>query len=530
MSFLDKPAVIELYAELPKYDDTVICKCVQNGVSELMVQYALRRSGWDGRICAYVLPTSGGRNRFVQTRIDPLLQTVPEYQIRTPRGKAKKKGGKKAAENLQLKEFGAGKMLFLGSNTPGDFLEFSADVLIVDEFDGCDPKNLSKARNRLRASPYPQIVRLGNPTFPGIGISRLYDGSDCRRYHHQCEHCNERQPIDWFVNVVEKTDSGQWVPRDTKRWRALNSSREGDPPPGRDLRPICRRCKEPFNRGVKAGVWVAEHAERHQIGYRMSRLDIMYPSQSLWPLFLEWLAAQGDIQALATFFCDVLGFAYSHAGSRLAIEDLQRVMTAPSVNYGGGYEQELITAGVDVGKVLNMQISKRIVGEDGEVRKESVFIGAFTSFGEVKDAILRYNVDALVIDERPEIRKASELRDWAMNNTDCQVWMCRFKLTPKAGREAFALSLDWDARVVSVDRTSLCDTMVDDIKSGRHLIPEDALTVFTWEAQMRAPSRRLDEAKQRIVWDEGGKADHYFFASCYDRVAEELLDRLGTWN
>lgn len=74
MSFLDKPAVIELYAELPKYDDTVICKCVQNGVSELMVQYALRRSGWDGRICAYVLPTSGGRNRFVQTRIDSTLR------------------------------------------------------------------------------------------------------------------------------------------------------------------------------------------------------------------------------------------------------------------------------------------------------------------------------------------------------------------------------------------------------------------------------------------------------------------------
>ena len=26
-------------------------------------------------------------------------------------------------------------MMFLGSNTPGDFLEFSADMLIIDEFD-----------------------------------------------------------------------------------------------------------------------------------------------------------------------------------------------------------------------------------------------------------------------------------------------------------------------------------------------------------------------------------------------------------
>lgn len=532
LSFVDKPSLIELYCDMPKFDDFVCCKAVQTGLSELMVQYALRRSGWDGRITAYILPTSKGRNRFVQSRIDPLLQVIPEYRIRTPQGSGRKKG----AENLQMKEFGAGRMLFLGSNSAVDFLEFSADIMVIDELDGCDPKNLSKARNRLRASPYPQLIRLGNPTVPGVGIAKLYNESDSRLYHHKCNHCGEWQPIDWFVNVVERSSGGKWVPRDTKRWRGLQSTMEVDPDPRRDIRPVCRRCHDPFERGALPGLWVDEYPSRHLVGYRMTRLDVLYPSQSLWGLMLEWLAAQGDTALLATFYCDVLGFPFIHAGKRLSVEDLQAALHGEDIDYGGGdyLKDELVTMGVDVGAVLNVQISKVCQDKDedgnavGPPRREGVFVGAFRTFGEVQDAIERYHVDCCVIDERPEIHKASEVRDWAANNTYCQVWLARFQHTPRAGREKFALKLDFSSRIAVCDRTSLCDASVDDIRSGAQLYPADSFTVLSWSPQMRAPTRRLNEEKQRIVWEEDGKADHYFFANCYDRMAYELVQRTGS--
>lgn len=538
LSFVDKPSLVELYCELPKFDDFVCCKAVQTGLSELMLQYALRRSGWDGRICAYVLPTAKARNRFVQSRIDPVLQQIPEYRIRTPKG-AITTGNElrqRGAENLQLKEFGAGRMLFLGSNAAVDFLEFSADILIIDELDGCDPSNLSKARNRLRASPYPQMIRLGNPTLPNIGIAKAFDESDGRLYHHRCDHCGHWQALDWFAHVVQKNTNGTWVPRDVKRAVECMNDGAPDPAPNIDIRPVCVRCHEPFERAAIKGAWVAMNPSKYTVGYRMTRLDVLYPSQSLWGLYLEWLEAQGDTAKLSTFYCDVLGVPFAHGGVKLTIKDLQDARHESSNDHVGdaSLKDEVVTMGVDVGAVINIQISKivRLMDDEGrptgETRREAVYIGAVGSFGEVQDAILRYHVDVCVIDERPEVHKASEVRDWALYNTGCKVWLCRFKMQPRAGRELFAMELNWGASIVSVDRTSLLDVAADEVRECAVLFPEDALTVFGWSAQMMAPSRRLDEDKKRIVWDEDGKADHYFFANAYDRMALELHQRSGS--
>ena len=57
LSFADKPYLVEMYTELPKLDGADIRKAVQTGLSELFIQLMFERSGWAGRISAYVLPT-----------------------------------------------------------------------------------------------------------------------------------------------------------------------------------------------------------------------------------------------------------------------------------------------------------------------------------------------------------------------------------------------------------------------------------------------------------------------------------------
>jgi hypothetical protein len=534
LSFRDKPYLVELYTDLPRQEEVVLRKAVQTGVSELCIQLAFERSGWSGRIVAYVLPSHNIRNRFVQKRIDPLLQHVPAYRERH-QGSAdssRTRGAPRSTGNLALKQFGDGSILFLGSNTPGNFVEFSADTLIIDEFDQCDPGNLAKARDRLRASPYPQEVRLGNPTLPRVGISRLYDESDQRRWFHRCTHCGHRGPLDWWANVVELDDDGHWQPRDRARAQYLRARGIKHPTPAQDVRPVCIVCRQPFDRQPAGGLWVPAFPDRVVRGYSMSRLDVL--SDSLWALYREWLEAQGNSERLATFYCSVLGIPYEFSGARITHAMLGDACTAPALDYLGGpeYGRQVVTAGIDVGTVLNVSISttQPPATPDGDPVRVAAFIGAVRTFDEVADLLRRYRVDVAVVDAMPEIRMAQGLRDQFVEEGGCQVWLARFHPTPRVGVQRYGMRLDYQTNSVTVDRTQVFDATFDDIRGGTRLFPEDVFTVFAWADQMRAPVRVLDEQKQRIRWDNGSNPDHYRLADVYDRIAHDLMDLGGSYS
>ena len=542
MSFVDKPYLIELYADAANCNDWVIRKAVQTGMSELSVQIALQKAGWQGRIVAYVLPTYSIRDRFVKQRVDPLLRFVPAYRERCPGGMTmgNEKAKKARTGSLKLKKFGAGSMLFLGSNTPGDFVEFSADLLIVDEFDHCDPENLAKAKDRLRESPYPQMIRLGNPTLPNVGISRLYDESDRRRWYMQCGHCGERQPVDWFINVVRRDEgTGQWLPRDHKGWAGAQAHNhvQGNWEGGPDIRPVCRRCTEPFDRVAAGALWVAE-GEGSTRGYWMSRLDVL--SQRLTDLYLEWLKAQGAPTKLAAFYCSVLGIPFEYSGARLDQSMLEAAAIGDNLDYSGGdqYRRLTVTAGIDVGSVMNLSISviEAAKGQNGKpdaslppVRR-AVLVQACRTFDEVQDALIRYHVKSCVIDAQPETHKAQELRDYFINNGGAQVWLCRFFPTPRVGALPYGMQLKYRIQEVRVDRTAVFDVSFADIQERRRTFPADVFTVLGWSDQMRAPVRVLNEDKGRIVWHEGSAADHFRLADVYDRIAYDLLQQGGSYS
>lgn len=510
MSFKDKPYLVELYTDLPKLPGADIRKAVQTGLSELFIQLILERAGWSGKICAYVLPTFTIRDRFVQNRIDPLLQTVPAYKARTGID------GKGSSGNLKLKRFGNGAMMFLGSNTVSDFIEFSADILVIDEFDQCDPSNLAKAKDRLRASTAPQMFRLGNPTMPRVGISRLYEHTDQRSWFTKCDHCNHWQPLDWFANIIRKDDRGDWRVRDSDR--AFGDGR---------VRPICIKCKEPINRELANGCWVAKKTEEHWRGYTISRLDVL--SEDLRSLYKEWMSAQGHSEMLSTFYTSVLGVPFEFSGSRLTMEMLNNASVGEPLDYGGGsdYVGGLVTIGVDVGSVLNFVLSVVVEDEQGKLIRAAKHIGAVRTFNEIADIIRRYHVDCCVIDAMPETRKAQELRDLFQTEGNCQVWLCRYHPTPRIGQQRYGMKFNYKTRVVTVDRTQVFDATFDEIKDGGRIFPEDALTVLGWSQQMRAPVRVLNESKSRIVWEEGKSPDHYRHAGIYDRIAYDVSEAGG---
>jgi hypothetical protein len=526
ISFKEWPYLVELYTDFDKIEGADVVKAVQTGFSELMVQLSLERAGWQGRTVAYVLPDGEKRNLFVQSRIDPILLSVPAYRARLPGGKD---GIVDGAGNIKLKKFGPGSLLFLGSNSKSAFVEFSADVLIVDEYDHMDHANLALAIDRLTQSKHPQHFRIGNPTRRGgepALISDLFDAGDGRRWHHQCTNCNERQPIDWFVNVVEQTDSGGWIPRDKERYLSGYG----------DLRPVCRRCHRPWERSGTGGVWVQERPSRARRSYTMSQMDVL--SRPIRRIFSNaetdggWLEAQSSTIKIQRFFRSVLGQAWEPGEARVSMDTLQHAMKdgpeALDANGGETYEGRLVVAGVDVGGLLNVQIDTIDPLPSGGSVRNTRWAGTVRTFEEVDSIVKRYRVTCLVVDAAPERRLSQALRDRLRGV--CAVWLCQFHPGERSGVDDYGMKLDSRARVATVDRTQILDATLDDLRGGRHRLPKDILTVNGFADQMGAPVRTLDAEKGRYVWTEGNKADHYRFSGAYARLAADLVQRGGRYD
>ena len=514
MSFVDMPYLAPLYKELPTLNGADIRKGVQTGLSELFIALSLYHAGWNGKIVAYVMPTFSIRDRFVNQRINKVLMNSKEYRSHLPFGKD--------LGNNRMKRFGSGSLLFLGSNTTGDFVEFSADTLIIDELDQCDPSNLAKARDRLRASRDPRMFRLGNPTYPNRGVCELFEKSNQRYWFTKCYRCNHWQSIDWHKNIVTKDDSGDWIPRDPETYKAM----QGIPLDALkgQMRPVCEKCHRPFDRN-RSGEWVAIHPSRERHGFTISRLDVL--SQCYIELYQEWMGAQNDVNKLSTFYTSVLGQGFEYSGARITIEMLSACANGEELDYAGKdeYLNESMSMGIDVGSVLNFCISKtrRVEREMGEFETTRICVlaGAVKTFEELQELIERYSVTTVVIDSMPETRKAQELRDWG-RELGIMVWLCRFYPTPRIGKELYGRKIDWRTRVVTVDRTQVMDATFDEIRSGYRVLPTDITTVFGFFDQMKAPVRILDQDRGRIIWNEGNQADHYRFADVYDRVASDI--------
>lgn len=527
MSFADKPYMVPLLAKLPEMEGADICKAPQTGLTEAFIALALYNAGWRDRICAYMMPTSGISNRFVSQRLDPLLWRVPAYAERTPGGDWGDEGSK-GKGNLKTKKFGRrGALMFMGAKTEADFVEFSADMVVVDEYDVCDLTYLEQIPDRIRESPYPQLFRISNPRIPGKGISKRWAQGDRSKWYHQCPRCKEHQPLDWFANFIEQDDSGAWRPRDRKRENDISAG---------DLRPVCRRCKEPWERSHLGSIWVAE-APGKRVSLHISRLDVLATDKEPQPCrryFREWLAAEGDMQKLVAFFMGVLGWAYEAQGSRVTQHMLDKAMLdQPLMDYHGtdmDYEQATVVMGVDVGSLLNVKIS--VIEEhptnDEESLRRAVRICTVPRFEDLYDLQQMYSVDTIVIDALPETKKAKEVRDhFNEADLDCKVWLCQYHSTGKVGADAFGIRLNYDEQVVTVDRTQLLDTTMADIAQGLAVFPSDSNLVLGFTDQMRAPIRRLSERGDRFVWDEGSDPDHYRHADAYERVAQEIGNRGG---
>ena len=490
LSFDNRHALLSLYKDDAKH--IVVMKCVQVGVSEWLIVVALSKvkAGWS---VIYTLPIESLRNTFVSNRIDKIINLVPYYRhgIKTATGQADQAG---------LKHLWGGAIKFVGTNSESSFLEFPADMLIIDEIDKSDTDNLKMANDRLDASDHKFKRVVGNPSFKKFGIHAEYLSSDQKLWH--VKNCNHEQPFDWFKNVVRRINENEYELRD-RNW--LSNSIQ-------DIGVHCSKCDKPLNR-LSDGRWGGDFPERDKSGYQFNQ--IFSPTKTIADMWDEFIQAQSDSTKMQVFYNSRLGLPYEGVGDSITEALLRAKCMA---DYLMPSTAENCTMGIDVGKKFHYRISDE--PEPG-VRR-AVAVGFCYTIEELSTKIQQYNVKHAVIDYLPETRKSKELQ--AMHPDI--VWLCQYT-SVKTG----FWNVKADEGTIHVDRTQAIDEMVAGILKGNNIIPKDFASLDNGEylEHMEAPVRKFNEKSNppRYDWDEGGKSDHYFHAENYDALALRIKKEIG---
>ncbi len=483
LEFERRPELIPIY--LDESQHMVIQKSVQCGVSEYLIVYTLGKAE-SGLSIFYILPTIAVKHRFVQNRVNTAFIRVPYYQefLNSSLGEA---------DNLTMKHYGQGTIIFCGSNSPDDLIEFPADVKIVDEIDRCDQQNLGLADDRLTASEYKITKEVGNPTVVDYGINAEYKDSDQKNYYFKCSGCNHWFTPDWFKHVVREVREGYFELLDEEHI-------------------VCDKCARPVPRGV--GQWVAHNPKSDVSGYLISKL--ISPLHDLPQLFKKFMKARRSEINIQIFHNSDLGLAFSGVG----VEVTDAMLNALGSDYwidGTPPPTPLpTTCGVDVGTHLHVVI------RDIEEPRIARYIGKVSTFEQVEGLLKEFNVISTVVDALPETREAAKFRDRVGEN----VWLCYY-----LGNNSNQLFYNEDVGQLKVDRTFALDGMFGrngDIALGQECIvnPRNAIDICDGEyrEQMKDLVRIFNPDIAAYQYKSRTGVDHFAHAENYCKLATQAPD------
>ncbi len=505
MTFDQRPYLLAVYRD--RSQTRVFKKAVQCGISEFLVIDSLEAAS-RGLACLYVMPTQDRRDRFVANRVSRVIKASRFYS-------RLQKSGAGKANSVSLKHFGPkGVISFVGSNAQNEFIEFPADLVIVDELDRCAQDNMPLVRDRLAASTHKLMACASTPTFHDFGIAKLFDQSDAKKWFVRCEHCGHAQPLDFFANVVRREGEGDYVLLDQEWEPRMNTDRHGC-----DIRLFCSKCGRPIDR-LAPGEWVATHPGRDVSGYHISQLFV--PTCEIRRLWADWQKSLKNDFERQRFYNSMLGEPYSAEGSGLSRADL----LACARDYELPKHAAGCTMGVDVGEWMHVRISDHPSTGPGQAQpgvRRAVFIGRVKTTEDLDALLERYDVRCCVIDAQPE---ALLVRKWQQSHSRGRIWRCVY-----SDNDLHELREDRSEGIITAARTPSLDDATEDILANRNWLPQNAETLDGGDfiAQMTAPVRQIatdPRGNKRYVWTKGA-ADHHRHADNYDKLASRLWSASG---
>jgi hypothetical protein len=451
-----------------------VMKSGQCGISAAAVSLTLYAGDlWSANVL-YVLPGAADAFDFSDSRVKPAIESSPYLLRRFGDGTA----------NKGLKRIGNAWLYFRGSVSEKKALSIPADVLILDEYDRLDQRNVPAFRKRLGSPKSLKLERrFSNPSLPELGIHELYRRTDQREWLVKCPASGTELPVHYESGDQDAHHVDEEL-----------------------LERVCFRCHKPLPReAIAGGRWVATRPGVGRVGYQISKLIV--PDQEMAELVEEHHASdEGTLQAHYNFD---LGLPYAPKGGSLSQDAVLacRRDYQPPDTYAG---RDWVTAGIDVGRLLHVRISRWLQGG----RAAPLYIGEVSTPAELDDLMQRFSVGFACIDSQPEERMA---RDFAARHRG------RVMLVKWSGEDqAETWKYDEEEHLLRPRRTWSCDQTVASFNGQLKLLPRHLPR--TYVLQVTAPYRIFEQTMkgQKVARYVSQRADHFFFAECYDWLARQV--------
>ncbi len=414
-------------------------------------------------------------------------------------------------QNVNHKRAGSTNMYINGSNSRSGLMSIPVSLLILDELDEMNLKNVELAEQRLSGQLERYNLKLSTPTAPECGINQYYEKTTQDHFYFPCPSCNRQIELKFPESIV------------------ITAKSELDPEVENSYL-ICHECKNTLPHEGKhdfigKGKWASNFHGRTDKGYYINQMYAMH----LHPSYIakKYLASLKDHADEQIFFNSIIGRPHIVADAKITDLQISKcIKDYPSIDFN---REGFVTMGVDVGsRALHVEVdgwdTGGKVGNDinSYARPQLLLEKTVPNFEDLDRIMDDMKVNFAVVDCMPEYRKAIEFA----NRWYGQVKLCRYPVGVN-GRN-ITTSSD-EEMVVSVNRTSWLDMSLGRFKNGTIDLPRDVSSEYKKQviAQVRVPGKDKNGNLTVKYVTPGNLADHFGHARNYAEIALPLGLGLG---
>ncbi len=434
----------------------------------------------------YLLATRGDVTEFSKGKLNKLIVDNPVI-----------KSSLQETDSATLKKLNRAFLYFRGSRVRAALKSITVDMLVVDEFDEHDPKQIDLAGERLSHSEHKIRIDMSTATLPDYGIELLYQQSDQKRWAHKCSCCNK-----WNILEEHFPECLMEINKPVER--------------GGEVIKLCYSCREELK--PKVSVWVKARLDKDlPSGYYISQLNspMVTPGQFLLKYKQHVLRTvpvlDGGVPNPTEFWNSKMGTGYVDAKHRLTKEEVWECCG------DFGMENQDIgpcSMGVDQGDDFHVVIGTKRFG-----KPRIIYLGVHKEWGELDHLVKRYNVRCCVVDAMPEKRAAKAFLARVAKN--CSGWINFYIDNKKTGT--------WyeDKHIVECDRTEILDDSHNQLLLNEVVLPRRSDVVDMFATHCHNIAKKLQEnletGSKVYTYVRLNGPDHFRHAFNYESLARTRI-------
>ena len=483
-----------------------IQKASQIGCSEVLTRMLLALAAKLSDHLMMVLPTAHFANKFVASRIDPILAASPRLRSLLS----------KKVDSSELKAIGGSHIHIGGAQSESSGISVPARALFIDEYSFCASDAVNIYQSRLgHQKPQDRIqVSYSTPLFPRSGISELFEHGTQNLYLCYHDSCGQWVVVDtsehivlpgWDKPLIELTlpdlRSGQYDPANA--WVK------------------CEHCGGPISMANLADptrrAWVPKYPGRETSSYQVDPLcaPAVRPPEAI-------IKSLSQYRTQARWWQFSVGLPYEEAEGTITQAALDNAFTVMPVKPELSGVQGAI-AGLDQGKISYLSNGKVVnnvlevfnmetIAQDGENGQAETFLSRFSAYGCIKG----------VSDAGPD---ASLVR-YIQNRTRYGAVLGAYYVRSARRASLELFNVDEEEGMVKANRTACLDAFVKDFNAGRIKLPKGHRQEAEIRKHLLTPKRiTVPDAvgEEQSTWTSAS-ADHWFFSLALLHLAAKLVE------